>query len=67
MSGTAATSTFAGSDVQQENFNFSDRAIVDYLTDNPASLELELQKVRQELAAAHGVIKQVQACTYCGL
>ncbi len=60
MSGTAETSTFADSDVQQEKVEISDRGLIDNLTDNPANLELELQKVQQELAAALGVIEQVR-------
>jgi hypothetical protein len=58
MSGIATS--FAGLDVQHEKVEFSDRDMADNITDNPANLELELQKVQQELAAALGVIEQVQ-------
>ena len=62
MSGTAAMSTFAGSDVQQDQVEFSDGDIVVNVGDNPSNpnLESELQRVQQEPVAAYGVIEQVQ-------
>jgi hypothetical protein len=56
MSGAAAASTFAGSDMQQEKVEFPDRGIVDNVANIPANLEIGLQKVQEELAV---VIQQV--------
>ena len=55
-------STFAGSDVQQDQVEFSDGDIVVNVGDNPSNpnLESELQRVQQEPVAAYGVIEQVQ-------